>query len=161
MSTEPVIHDTFTIERTYDASAKEVFAAWADPDMKARWFVGPEGWTQVERALDFRVGGSELLHGTFEGGRTTIFTARYHDIVPDQRIVYVYDMHLDGALFSVSLATARIRPVGNRTRLVYTEQGVFLDGSTESAKGRVHGTAAHLDRLGPVLQEATPAPRRR
>lgn len=156
MTAQPVVHGTFTLERTYDASPQQVFAAWADPETKARWFVGPEGWRLVERELDFRVGGRELLHGSFDGGRTTLFTAHYRDIVPDSRIVYVYDMHLDGMLFSVSLATAEFRPTGKATRLVYTEQGAFLDGSKESAKGREHGTAAHLDRLAKVLQAAGP-----
>jgi dihydrofolate reductase len=37
-----VIHDTFVIERTYPASPARVFAAWADPAVKSRWFVGLE-----------------------------------------------------------------------------------------------------------------------
>ncbi len=56
MTTRSVTHDTFVIERVYDAPPARVFAAWATSEGKASWFVGPEGWTQVERVFDFRVG---------------------------------------------------------------------------------------------------------
>jgi uncharacterized protein YndB with AHSA1/START domain len=36
-----VEHATFVIERRYDASPARVFAAWADPAAKRRWFGNP------------------------------------------------------------------------------------------------------------------------
>jgi uncharacterized protein YndB with AHSA1/START domain len=59
-----VTHATFTVERSYDASPARVFAAWADPAAKARWFASPEEWGPDEFDLDFRVGGRE--RGTAE-----------------------------------------------------------------------------------------------
>ena len=41
------VHDTFTLERTYDAAPSRVFQAWADPKQKAKWFSGPPGWKQL------------------------------------------------------------------------------------------------------------------
>src|SRR5713101_6140124 len=104
MSRQEITHGKFVIERTYEASPAEVFAAWADPAVKARWFIGPEGWSEIRRVLDFRSGGEELLHGRFATGET-LFRARFHDIVPDERIVYVYDMHVSEKHHSVSLAS--------------------------------------------------------
>ncbi|HEY2365076.1 MAG TPA: SRPBCC domain-containing protein, partial [Polyangiaceae bacterium] len=64
-------HDTFTIERTLDASPERVFEALSKPEVKARWFVGPAEWKQNgERRMDFRVGGTEHLSGTHAGGIT-------------------------------------------------------------------------------------------
>ncbi len=40
MTATTVLHSTFTIERTYGVAPAEVFAAWADPRAKARWFGG-------------------------------------------------------------------------------------------------------------------------
>jgi hypothetical protein len=40
MSGRNVVHSTFTLERKYAASPSVVFGAWADPEMKARWFGG-------------------------------------------------------------------------------------------------------------------------
>src|ERR1035438_7768551 len=52
-----VTHATFSLERSYPVSAARVFAAWADPAAKARWFApGPDSGHQ----LDFRVGGREV-----------------------------------------------------------------------------------------------------
>jgi uncharacterized protein YndB with AHSA1/START domain len=143
-----VAHGNFTLERTYPVPPARAFAAWAKADLKARWFVGPDGWDAIRRELDFRVGGQEVLHGRIEA-METLFTARYHDIVPDQRIVYDYDMHLNGNHHSVSVAAVEFRPEGTGTKLVFTEHVVFLDGTdgVQGTASREHGTAAHLDRL--------------
>jgi uncharacterized protein YndB with AHSA1/START domain len=149
MSEASTRHTTFVIERTYPSAPKRVFRAWADPESKARWFVGDGGWKEVSRELDFRVGGRERLLGAFEGGRTTTFDCVYHDIEPDRRIVYVYDMYSSDRRISVSLSTVVLEPAGAGTRLVYTEQAVFLD--FEDGGGRERGTRAHFDRLATVL----------
>ena len=61
-------HATFVIERTYAASPARVFAAWADPAVKARWFNGPSAWQSQGYVLDFRVGGREHLRTGAPGG---------------------------------------------------------------------------------------------
>ncbi|MFL5279943.1 MAG: SRPBCC domain-containing protein, partial [Rhodopila sp.] len=71
------------------------------------------------------------------------YEARYADIVPDQRIVYTYDMDQGGARISVSLATAVLEPAGAGTRLIYTEQGASLDGH-DSPVQRRQGTGGLL-----------------
>src|SRR5256885_9139819 len=66
------IHGSFAIDRAYRAPPERVFAAWADLETKARWFIGPEGkWKLRRRELDFRVGGQEVLGGEFHGGGRT------------------------------------------------------------------------------------------
>lgn len=71
--------------------------------------------------------------------------------MPDQRIVYTYDMHLDETRISVSLATVEFEPAGAGTRLVFTEQGAFLDGLDTPAQ-REQGTGELLDALGGELR---------
>ncbi len=75
----------------------------------------------------------------------------YQDIVPDQRIIYTYDMHLDETRISVSLATVEFTPAGKGTRLIFTEQGAFLDGYDNPAR-REQGTRDLLDALGAALR---------
>jgi uncharacterized protein YndB with AHSA1/START domain len=150
MTGRPATFGTFTIERVYDATPARIFKAWADPAIKARWFVGPASWTLLERSIDFRVGGKEHLSGRHTIGVST-FDGVYHDIVPDQRIIYSYDMHLDSAHISVSLATVEFEPTGTGTRLTFTEQAVFLDGYDDSGS-RERGTRILLDQLGEELQ---------
>lgn len=146
-------HGSFTIDRTYRAPPDRVFAAWADIETKARWFIGPDGkWKLRRRELDFRVGGEEVLEGEFQGGgTTTLFVARYHVIEPGHRLVYAYDMHHGTAHLSVSLATVELlKAAGGGTKMVFTEQAAFLDGKDGTESRRV-GTAAHFDRLGEAL----------
>ena len=101
--------------------------------------------------MDFRVGGRERLQGRWEGGVVSAFDAVYHDIVPNERIVYTYEMHLDGKKISVSLATMQIKSAGpDRATLKVTEQGAFLDGY-DDAGSREKGTGFLLDKLGASL----------
>jgi uncharacterized protein YndB with AHSA1/START domain len=119
MSERFIEHGTFVVERVYDASPDRTFAAWSDPLAKARWYSDPE----QELELDFRVGGWERHGGTLPDGREYAYQALYQDIVLGRRIVYTYDMLLDGIRISVSLATAEFKPERDGTRLVFTEQG--------------------------------------
>src|SRR5215218_6564406 len=96
MSERSIEHAAFVVERVYDASPDRVFAAWSDPQAKARWFDGPE----AKFELDFRVGGWERRRGMLPDGREYIFEALYRDIVPGRRIVNTYDMLLDGIRIS-------------------------------------------------------------
>jgi uncharacterized protein YndB with AHSA1/START domain len=146
MSDRSATHATFVIERTYDASPSRVFAAWADQSAKAQWF-GPPGESGHE--LDFREGGREHFQADV-GGALYSYDALYEDIVPDERIVYTYNMLRDGTRMSVSVSTVELQAEGERTQLRYTEQGVFLDG-TDTPEAREHGTAEVLDKLGEAL----------
>jgi uncharacterized protein YndB with AHSA1/START domain len=143
-----VNHATFAVERTYDASPGRVFAAWADPEAKALWFGNPDQGV-AEYELDFQVGGREFNRGTVEGQDYT-YEARYQDIVPDERIVYAYDMHAGGRRISVSLGTVQLKPEGDGTRLTYTEQGAYLDG-LDTPEQREQGTGGLFDALGEYL----------
>jgi uncharacterized protein YndB with AHSA1/START domain len=151
MTARSVTHGTFAIERSYDAPPQRVFAAWSDPKAKAQWFVGPDDWQSSDHEMDFRVGGLEHVSGgSPDGGPTFSYDARYQDIVPDERIVTTYEMHMDDARISVSVATVEFQPEGSGTRLVLTEQGAFLDGHDTPAQ-REHGTGELLDALGRAL----------
>jgi uncharacterized protein YndB with AHSA1/START domain len=157
MSERSVEHATFAVERTYDASPARAFAAWSDPAAKARWFGPPEDQGKGRFELDFRVGGREINSGTAPNGSLYTFDAVYQDIVPDERIVYSYDMHLDEVRISVSLATVEFKPAGDGTLLKFTEQGAFLDG-LDTPDQRQQGTGGLLDALGEELRrEATNA----
>ena len=137
------------MERVCDASPDRTFAAWSDPQAKARWYNGSDG----DYELDFRVGGRERHGGVLPDGREYAYRALFWDIVPGQRIVYTYEMLLDGIRISVSVATAEFKPARDGTRLVFTEHGAFLDGYEIPAQ-REHGMGSLLDSLGQWLQSS-------
>jgi uncharacterized protein YndB with AHSA1/START domain len=156
MADRPVIHDTFTIERTYPAPASRVFAAFASKEAKDSWGdtgdLAEPGPDAGEAEFDFRIGG----HERFGFGYQEIsyrYDARYYDIVPDQRIIYSYEMYADGARISVSVATISFVPVPDGTALTWTEQGAYLDGfdGGDAPRLREEGTTEMLDGLAKYL----------
>jgi uncharacterized protein YndB with AHSA1/START domain len=148
-----VAHGTFHVQRTYDAPVERVYRALTDPEAKARWFSGPDGWETIERYMDVRPGGRERAKGRWPNGLVTTFDATYFDVIPLRRLIYTYEMHLDDRKISVSLATAELTSEGpGRTTLKITEQGAFLDGY-EDAGSREHGTGYLLDQLGASLKD--------
>ncbi len=150
MTERTAIHATFVLERVYPAAPARVFNAFADTKAKDKWFGGPAEWTAEKRTMDFRVGGHETSIGGPKGGPVISFRAIYQDIIPDRRIIYTYDMDIDGKRISVSLATIEFRPEGSGTRLKLTEQGVYLDGF-DNPEVREQGTIGLLDALGRSL----------
>jgi uncharacterized protein YndB with AHSA1/START domain len=140
-----VKYATFTLDRTYAAAPSRVFAAWADPAAKARWFAGASG----EHELDFRVGGREVSSGRPGDGPWLTFESHYHDIVPDERIVYSSTMSAETDVTTVSITTVEFVADGDGTRLILTQQGTFLDGHEEPS-WREQGTS---DQLAALAQE--------
>lgn len=145
-----IVHDTFHIERTFDAAIERVFRAFSDLESKVKWFSGPETWVTARRELDFRVGGTEVLSGGPRGGTPHTYEARYFDIVPDRRIIYAYDMYVGERKLSVSLASVELTPQGSRTHLSLTEQGAYLDGVEDGSERRA-GTERLMERLAASL----------
>ena len=148
-----VVHATFHLARTYDAPVARVWNALTDEAAKQKWFCGTPGqWELLERYMDVRVGGKERAIGRWEGGVVSTFDAIYHDVIPNERLVYSYEMHLDEKKISVSLATTQLTSEGGKTTLKVTEQGAFLDGY-DDAGSREHGTGQLLDALGASLND--------
>ena len=147
MTKRSTVHDTFVIERTYPASPERVYQAFADPKAKARWFAAPAEWEQSRGKMEFKAGGKEFLSSTPPGRPPHTYDCTYLDIVPNERIVYVYEMHIGTNKISASLATIEIAPAGKGAKLKLTEQGVFLDGYDDSGS-REKGTHGLLDQLG-------------
>ena len=146
-----VVHDSFTIERTYPAAPERVFAAWASQEAKSQWFGDAGGVTATgDHTLEFEVCGSEHLAVKTPDGTTYTFDATFQDIVDNERIVWAYDMTVDGRRMSVSLGTVELEPVSGGTRLTMTEQGAYLDG-LDTNEQRRQGTEELLAKLGEYL----------
>lgn len=151
MSERSIVHSTFTLERTYPAPVSEVFRAWADPQIKVRWFAG----NPADYQMDFRPGGTERNSVVHDGKQIT-WESLYREIVTDQRIVYTSVLAENGTVATVSMATVELLPDDDFTRLVLVEAGAYLDGLEQPA-WREQGTGDWLDALGQHLVGATSA----
>jgi uncharacterized protein YndB with AHSA1/START domain len=143
------VHDTFSFDRHFDVAPAKVFRAFADQSAKEQWFAGPPGAKSERGLFEFREGGRET-NRTLAEGNWWGFSATYADIVPDERIVYTYEMDKDGRRISVSVVTLELRAAGGGTDLTLTEYGVYLDGVDVPADRR-GGTEVLLANLTAYL----------
>jgi uncharacterized protein YndB with AHSA1/START domain len=150
-----VVHSTFTIRRHYPVKAERVFAAFADPAKKQKWFGESEGRAVESFDSDFRVGGADRIcyrmkEGTPFPGAIITNRTTYQDILPGRRIVMAYTMAFGDQPFSASLATIEIAAAGDGTDLVFTEQGAYFENS-DGPERRQHGWNQLLDKLADAL----------
>lgn len=150
MTERSIAHGSFTVTRSYPAKPTRVFNAWANPEFKRKWFGAPKA-DNPEDIFEFKVGGREYNAGKM-GDDLYTFDVRYQDIIPDQRIVYTYDMTINGERISVSLATVEIEAEGAGTKMTVVEHGAFLDG-LDNVRQREEGTNALMDALGQSLAD--------
>lgn len=147
MSGRSTEHATFVIERAFDVAPERAFAAWSTLEAKSKWF-GPKTMDGYE--FDFRPGGQERFAAGGPDGARYRYIALYQDIVPDERIVYTYEMYRDEDRISVSVATIEFAAAEGGTALTVTEQGVYLDGH-DTAAIREHGTRELIEELAKVV----------
>lgn len=143
-------HGTLSLTRQFNAPRELVYEAWTKLEHRKHWFVGP-AWTEIERRVDLRVDGQELAHGRFADGTETIYTACFHLIDPNVRLIYAFTMHVAGKLFSVSLAGVDFEEAPTATELTYTEQAFYLGGEY-GTEARVKGTNGLLDQFASYLE---------
>src|SRR4051812_17949672 len=92
-----------------DASVASGWAAYLQPELRRRWFRLPGRTGRDE--LDVREGGHHLLSGTFpldDRVETLDARCRFLEIVPRDRVVWSYEVRVDGLLRSASLCVTRL-----------------------------------------------------
>jgi uncharacterized protein YndB with AHSA1/START domain len=131
MAEPVVVHSTFVIQRSYPQPPARVFAAFAQPARKRRWYA--EGDHEIQEfEMEFRVGGSERFSYRFKEGHPIAGSgianeSTFQDIVPETRIVTTTRMSLNGKPILVAVLTLEFVSSATGTDLVFTNQGTYID----------------------------------
>lgn len=144
-------HSGFTLTRNYPIPVDRIWNAFADEEQKRAWWGDVDRVDPREWAFDFRVGGRDVDEGKFHNGPVSRYEATYTDIVEHVHIVTTYDMWLDGAHMSTSVASLEFESTDAGTQFTHVEHGVFFDQFWDDGPGREEGTRGLLDALGNYL----------
>lgn len=107
------------LSRLLPASIDDVFAAWTDPSLMARWFFAGEKWT-VDARRDLRVGGEFSLVMQTEVGEKFICSGVYREITPPTRLVFSWTSYA----VTDTLVTVDLRAAGDATQLTLRHEGL-------------------------------------
>jgi uncharacterized protein YndB with AHSA1/START domain len=150
-----VVHSTFVIERNYPQPPDRVFAAFAQPARKRRWYA--EGDHEIQEfEMEFRIGGAERFRYRFKeghpiGGSEIANESTYHDITPETRIITTTRMALNGKPIHVAVLTIEFLASSTGTTLHFTNQGTYIDWP-DGPSMIEHGWRSLIERLGKDLE---------
>ncbi len=85
------------IERTFAASADEVFDAWTSPEVMPRWFHCAADWSTPEAEVDLRVGGKVRVVMRKPDGTEAQAHGEYTLIDRPHRLAMTWTFHDDPA----------------------------------------------------------------
>lgn len=133
------------IERTFVASAKEVFDAWTSPEVMRRWFHCDPDWDTPVAEVDLRVGGKLRVVMRRPDGTEVEAQGKFTLIDRPHRLVMTWTFDDDPSneqLLELSLTETE----GATTVLLVNSRISTDERRDEQAKGW-HGCLDELDRL--------------
>lgn len=118
------------VTRELPASREDVFRAWTQPDLFARWFT-PPGNSSVSAELDVRPGGNYriTLERTQLVPGTSYIVGRYLEVDPPERLVFTLGWeeppplaHIEALATLDSRVTVQFRDRGASTEISITHE---------------------------------------
>jgi len=116
------------LTRVVPASVEEVFEAWTDPEVLARWW-GPGGSTVSEAEIDPVPGGRYRMVINTAEGNTLAMAGIYVAVDPPRRLEFTWRWEMGGPDDVESRVTVELTPMGDETELVLVHGG-FPDAET-------------------------------
>jgi uncharacterized protein YndB with AHSA1/START domain len=140
---------TLHIERTFQAPAERVFAAWTSTEVMRRWWQAEQGWETSAAEVDLRVGGAVRVvmrdparDAEYGGG------GRYTEIDPPTRLAFtwIWDGDTRRTLIEIDFEEH-----DGATTVRFTHSGLWDEAAVRSHEG---GWGTVLDNLGRELEAA-------
>ena len=149
-------HATFVTERTYPVPVEAVWHALSGQRRTRQWCGAGSAFDIDEKSHDSASPGTAREEGQWHGGSRARFDSTYTDIVDLQRIVFTYDMWVDGRHISTSLTASPWNP--RRPDPADLHRAGRPPCGLDNPEGREEGTAGLLDPdSAPILSAATAA----
>ncbi|MFL5909589.1 MAG: SRPBCC domain-containing protein [Gaiellaceae bacterium] len=132
------------IERTFAASAEDVFDAWTSPEVMRRWFHCEADWETPEAEVDLRVGGQVRVvmrrpDGTEAGAR-----GEYTLIDRPRRLVMTWTF--DDSPSNEQLMELSFSESEGSTTVLLVNSGISTDERRESQDWGWNGCLDELER---------------
>jgi uncharacterized protein YndB with AHSA1/START domain len=136
---------TVRIERTFAASAEDVFDAWTSPEVMRRWLhCGPD-WETPVAEVDLRVGGKVRVVMRRPDGREAGARGEYTVIERPHRLVMIWAFDEDPSneqLIELSFSEAQ-----GSTTVLMVNSGISTDQRRASQDEGWHGCLDQLERM--------------
>jgi uncharacterized protein YndB with AHSA1/START domain len=132
------------IERTFDASAEEVFDAWTSEEVLKRWFHSGPDWDTPTAEVDLRVGGRVRVAMREPDGTEHAMGGEYTMIERPHRLAmtWTFDEQPENQQTIELGFTER----GRRTTVVMTNSGIATEKRREEQQWGWNGCFDSLDR---------------
>jgi uncharacterized protein YndB with AHSA1/START domain len=134
------------IERTFAASAEDVFDAWTSPEVMRRWFHCAPDWATPEAEVDLRVGGKVRVVMRKPDGTEVEAQGEYTLIDRPHRLVMTWAFDDDPS--NEQLIELTFSQSGGSTTVLLVNSGISTASRRDAQDWGWHGC---LDQLGRAL----------
>jgi uncharacterized protein YndB with AHSA1/START domain len=132
------------IERSFDATAEEVFDAWTSPEVLKRWFHSEPDWGTPTAEIDLRVGGKVRVAMREPDGTEHAMGGEYTVIERPRRLAMTWTF--DDWPEKEQAVELEFSERDGRTTVVMTNSGIATERQREDQKGGWHGCFDSLER---------------
>ena len=140
------------IERTFAASAEDVFDAWTSPEVMQRWFHCGYDWTTPEADVDLRLGGEGELDQLLVGGIVLEGPCHHQSVrTIDQRVGANSLELIEAPLPSLILAVAAFVGGDPAVDHLHSSGHLIEDAASHRALSSPRGTTASTRQLQGLL----------
>ena len=133
------------IERTFTASAEDVFDAWTSPEVMRRWFHPARDWDTPEAEVDLRAGGKVRVVMRRPDGTEVEAQGEYTLIDRPRRLVMTWTFDDDPSneqLIELSFSESE-----GSTRVLMVNSGISTDERRDAQDWGWHGCFDELERV--------------
>jgi uncharacterized protein YndB with AHSA1/START domain len=137
------------IERVINAPIADVYRAYTEADLIAKW-IGPRGYDTVVSKFDVRDGGQWAFSQSNSDGLSFGFHGSFHSVQPLEGIVQTFEF--EGAPGHISLERVTFEDQGDATTVrVLAVYQTVEDRDAMIASGMAHGVTEGYERLDELL----------